>query len=258
MRRRKHYQKHSGHRQNYTELQIGSISRLSNRSQDRPWHRKRAAARRATAAIRKPKMLGVKVFGGERHPAGGIIVRQRGTKFHAGTERRHGPDHTLFALVDGSVSFDVKGAAEPPDGVRHPGLTPIAVHAARSPGVPGLRRFCAAPFGPAQLPSTMKFVDEAMIEVAAGDGGDGCASFRREKFIPRGGPDGGDGGRGGSIYARRRPQHQHADRLPLRAHPRAKNGENGRGRGPVRRGGRRHRAAHAGRHGHHATPRPAS
>lgn len=46
----------------------------------------------------------------------------------------------------------------------------------------------------------MKFVDEATIRVAAGNGGSGCVSFRREKFIPRGGPDGGDGGDGGSVW----------------------------------------------------------
>ena len=46
----------------------------------------------------------------------------------------------------------------------------------------------------------MHFVDEATITVTAGHGGDGFLSFRREKYIPRGGPDGGDGGRGGRVF----------------------------------------------------------
>lgn len=58
----------------------------------------------------KPKMLGVKAFGGQLISAGSIIVRQRGTKFHPGTNVGLGKDHTLFALVDGHVSFDTKGA----------------------------------------------------------------------------------------------------------------------------------------------------
>ena len=58
----------------------------------------------------KPKMLGVKMFGGQQISAGSIIVRQRGTRFHPGTNVGIGKDHTLFALVDGQVSFTVKGA----------------------------------------------------------------------------------------------------------------------------------------------------
>ncbi len=58
----------------------------------------------------KPKMLGVKAFGGEAVSAGSIIVRQRGTRFHPGVNVGVGKDHTLFALADGKVSFAIKGA----------------------------------------------------------------------------------------------------------------------------------------------------
>jgi GTP-binding protein len=75
----------------------------------------------------------------------------------------------------------------------------------------------------------VKFVDEAIIEVLAGDGGNGAVSFRREKYVPRGGPDGGDGGRGGSIYALAdRNINTLVDYRYARIH-RAQRGENGRG-----------------------------
>jgi GTP-binding protein len=75
----------------------------------------------------------------------------------------------------------------------------------------------------------MKFIDEANIEVIAGDGGNGAVSFRREKYVPRGGPDGGDGGRGGSIWAiADRNINTLIDYRYARIH-RAKPGERGRG-----------------------------
>jgi large subunit ribosomal protein L27 len=55
------------------------------------------------------KRLGVKVFGGQKVTAGSIIVRQRGTRFHNGVNVGCGRDHTLFALSDGVVKFEVKG-----------------------------------------------------------------------------------------------------------------------------------------------------
>jgi GTPase len=75
----------------------------------------------------------------------------------------------------------------------------------------------------------MKFIDEATVELHAGKGGDGSASFRREKFVPRGGPDGGDGGRGGSLFAvADRNINTLVDYRFARIH-RAKNGAAGRG-----------------------------
>jgi GTP-binding protein len=75
----------------------------------------------------------------------------------------------------------------------------------------------------------MKFIDEARIEVIAGDGGNGSASMRREKFVPFGGPDGGDGGRGGNVHAiADRNINTLIDYRYARKHM-ARNGENGRG-----------------------------
>ena len=67
------------------------------------------------------KRLGVKIFGGELIPAGSIIVRQRGTQFHAGDNVGMGKDHTLFALKDGKVQFAIKGAKK----VRTVSITPV-------------------------------------------------------------------------------------------------------------------------------------
>jgi large subunit ribosomal protein L27 len=57
----------------------------------------------------KPKMLGVKRYGGQFVPAGNILVRQRGTQFHPGLNVGVGKDYTLYALVDGTVEFRIKG-----------------------------------------------------------------------------------------------------------------------------------------------------
>jgi GTP-binding protein len=76
----------------------------------------------------------------------------------------------------------------------------------------------------------MKFIDEANIQVHAGKGGDGSAAFRREKFVPRGGPSGGDGGRGGSVWAvADRNINTLVDYRFARIH-RARDGESGRGK----------------------------
>ena len=75
----------------------------------------------------------------------------------------------------------------------------------------------------------MKFVDEAKIQVEAGSGGNGCLSFRREKFIPRGGPDGGDGGNGGSVFLEANTDLNTLVDFRFKRHFKAQNGQSGMG-----------------------------
>ena len=76
----------------------------------------------------------------------------------------------------------------------------------------------------------MRFIDEAIIEISSGDGGNGCLSFRREKFIPRGGPDGGDGGSGGNInFVANESLHTLQD-FKLKRKYKAQNGKQGKGK----------------------------
>jgi GTP-binding protein len=75
------------------------------------------------------------------------------------------------------------------------------------------------------------FFDEAKIHVEAGDGGDGCVSFRREKYVPLGGPSGGDGGKGGDVYLVANPHLNTLINFKRRVHFKAQRGDHGRGKG---------------------------
>ena len=83
----------------------------------------------------------------------------------------------------------------------------------------------------------MKFVDEATIRVQAGNGGHGCLSFRREKFVERGGPDGGDGGHGGSVYLVAEPSLNTLADFRVARNFRAESGNGGAGRNKTGRSG---------------------
>jgi GTP-binding protein len=83
----------------------------------------------------------------------------------------------------------------------------------------------------------VKFIDEAIITVQSGDGGNGCVSFRREKFVPRGGPDGGDGGKGGDVILRSTSRRRTLYPFQFKSQFKAKKGAHGQGKQKTGRNG---------------------
>ena len=138
------------------------------------------------------KRLGAKRADGQFVLAGNILYRQRGTKIHPGLNVGIGGDDTLFAKVDGVVKFERKGRDK-----KQVSVYPRTIN--EEWYVQGfILSTCMKPFFVKVLGKSM-CGDNAKIFIKSVKGGDGHVSFRKELFVPAGGPDGGDGGKGGDI-----------------------------------------------------------
>ena len=174
------------------------------------WHTRKASARRRTAGTRTRSILGVKIFGGQEVRAGQIIVRQRGTRFRPGPGTRWASDDTIFAIRDGKAEFRTSG--ERRFGRR------------RRRGV--VRR---------REPDSVEPTLTRRVQRSASYPGEGrpwrrrSLSFRREKYVPKGGPDGGDGGNGGDVSRSPTPDLRDLSALQRRKLIAAPKGGNGRG-----------------------------
>ena len=101
------------------------------------------------------------------------------------------------------------------------------------------------------------FIDEAKIRVKAGDGGNGCMAFRREKFVPRGGPSGGDGGKGGDIVMESSERHNTLVHFRFNPEHTAQRGRHGEGSNKTGRDGEGRSPESSRRHDRLTTTRPA-
>ena len=152
------------------------------------------------------RRLGVKKYGGQYVLPGNIIVRQRGTKIFPGQNVGMGKDHSIFSVVKGKVVFKKSKSDR-----TYVSVKPIK-------------------FIQQKFKLYYEILDQVKIFVKAGDGGSGSPSFRREKFIEFGGPDGGDGGKGGSVILKSERNLNTLIDYRYQQHFKAKRGEDGKGK----------------------------